>query len=54
VGVGAIVDRSAGQVKFDVRMESLLSLDVKTYKKEECPLCQEGIPLIKPGSRLTL
>ncbi|MBU1486501.1 orotate phosphoribosyltransferase [bacterium] len=54
VGVGTIVDRSAGQVKFDVRMESLLSLDVKTYREEECPLCQDGIPLIKPGSRLTL
>lgn len=51
VGVGAIVDRSAGQVQFDVRMESLLSLDIKTYRKEDCPLCQEGIPLVKPGSR---
>ena len=54
VGVGTIVDRSAGQVRFDVRMESLLSLDVKTYREEECPLCQEGIPLVKPGSRITL
>ena len=23
----------------------------KAYKKEECPLCKEGIELIKPGSR---
>lgn len=51
VGVAAIIDRSSNKVKFNVRTESLLSLDVKTYGKEECPLCQEDIPLVKPGSR---
>jgi orotate phosphoribosyltransferase len=50
VAVGAVVDRSGGQAKFEVPFFPLLSLDVKTYKAEECPLCKAGTPLYKPGS----
>lgn len=50
-GVASLVDRSAGAVDFGVPFCSLLSLDVKSYKPEECPLCKEGRPLVKPGSR---
>jgi orotate phosphoribosyltransferase len=49
-GVGSIVDRSGG-VDFGVRFESLLKMDVKTFKPEACPLCKEGKPVVKPGSR---
>jgi orotate phosphoribosyltransferase len=28
-------------------------MDVKTYQPEECPLCKEGLPVAKPGSRTT-
>jgi len=51
VGVGFIVDRSAGQVAFDVPKFSVLEMEVVTYKPETCPLCQQGIPIEKPGSR---
>lgn len=52
VGVGSIVDRSGGMVNFGVTFKSLIKIDVLKYDKEECPLCQKGIPLVKPGSRI--
>jgi len=51
VGVASIIDRSGGNVKFDVVFESLAKVDIKTYKEEDCPLCKKGMPVIKPGSR---
>jgi len=51
IGVGSIIDRSCNVIDFGVEFKSLLKLDAKTYKPEECPLCKEGIPVIKPGSR---
>jgi orotate phosphoribosyltransferase len=50
VGVGALVDRSAGALKLGVRMESLLTLESETFDPVMCPLCQAGKPLVKPGS----
>jgi len=50
-GVGYIVDRSKGKIKFDSKQFSVLQMDVVTYKPEECPLCAQGIEVIKPGSR---
>lgn len=52
VGVGMIVDRSNGKVNFGVNQISTLALEVITYEKDNCPLCNEGkIELVKPGSR---
>lgn len=56
VAVGAILDRSdrrGGTHPFDVPFESLVSLDLPTYRPEDCPLCREGSPAVKPGSRPT-
>ena len=50
-GVGALVDRSSGWASFDVKYHALLSLDLKTFPPDTCPLCKEGIPIIRPGSR---
>ena len=50
-GVASLVDRSGGKVNFGVPRFSLLSLEVKSYKEPECPMCQQGMPVIKPGSR---
>jgi orotate phosphoribosyltransferase len=52
-GVGAFVDRSNGKVDFGVPFFSVLSLEVKSYAPEECPLCKKHIPVVKPGSRNT-
>jgi orotate phosphoribosyltransferase len=53
VGVAAIVDRSGGTIDFGVPSYALVSLEVPTYEPEKCPLCAEGIPVVKPGSRPT-
>lgn len=50
-GVGFIVDRSNGKVNFGVPQFSTVKLDVVSFLPEECPLCKEGIEVVKPGSR---
>ncbi len=50
-GVAVLVDRSNGQVDLGYPLFSLLSLKVQSYTPEVCPLCQKGVPLVKPGSR---
>ena len=50
-GVGFIVDRSNSKVQFGVSQFSTLQLEVISHQPEECPLCQKGIPFVKPGSR---
>lgn len=51
VGVASLIDRSKGQVAFKVRFESLAALDIETYDPNTCPLCKQGLLLLKPGSR---
>jgi orotate phosphoribosyltransferase len=51
IGAGSIVDRSGGAVDLGVPRCSLLTLDVPSYNPAECPLCRQGIPVTKPGSR---
>jgi orotate phosphoribosyltransferase len=51
-GVGVLVDRSNGTVDFGVHTEAVLTMDIKSWEADQCPLCKEGrIPAIKPGSR---
>ena len=51
VAVAMLVDRSNGKINFgEIPFYSLLKMDVKTYKPEDCPLCKENIPLTKRGS----
>jgi orotate phosphoribosyltransferase len=51
VGVGVVVDRSGGKVSWEVPVQSLAQLDAVNYHPEECPLCRDKVPLVKPGSR---
>jgi orotate phosphoribosyltransferase len=51
VAVVSLVDRSAGKVDFGVPRFSLLSLEVKSFKEDECPICKAGSTAVKPGSR---
>jgi orotate phosphoribosyltransferase len=53
VGACAIVDRSGGKQSLDVPFQALLPMEVTTYAPEACPLCAQGIPVVKPGSRAT-
>jgi len=51
VGLAVLIDRSKGKLDFGVKMRSLLTLEIKIYQPENCPLCQKGIPVMEPGSR---
>ena len=47
----SIIDRSNGTANVGVPRTSLASLDVPIYRSDECPMCKQGIPVEKPGSR---
>ncbi len=50
VGIGTIVDRSGGKVKFPGhRFVRLFSLAFETFSPHDCPLCSEDVPLSRPG-----
>ncbi|MFB3776220.1 MAG: orotate phosphoribosyltransferase [Bryobacteraceae bacterium] len=51
LAAGSIVDRSGGQVAVGVPRAALLTLQVVAYPPDDCPLCREGLPVTKPGSR---
>jgi len=52
VGIGVLVDRSAGKVDFGVPLQSVLSMDIESWEADSCPLCKAGQgEAMKPGSR---
>jgi len=51
VGAASIVDRSGGSIQFDVPFNALLDVALPTYEPDKCPLCAQGLPVVKPGSR---
>jgi orotate phosphoribosyltransferase len=51
VAAGSIIDRSGGRIELGVPRVILATLQVITYPPEQCPLCQSGMPVEKPGSR---
>lgn len=50
VGIGMLVDRSAGVARFDVPAVSLLELSFPTYPADAVPDWLTKIPVQKPGS----
>src|SRR4029453_10298335 len=50
-GAASIIDRSNGVADVGVPRISLVSMDVPTYKPDECPMCARGDVAYKPGSR---
>jgi orotate phosphoribosyltransferase len=53
LGAGSIIDRSGGRADLGVPKVALATLEVTAWPADFCPLCQEGIPVEKPGSRPT-
>ncbi len=50
--VVAVVDRAPDvEGRFDVPHATAIALNVETYANDACPLCAEGTPAVKPGSR---
>lgn len=50
-GYAVIVDRSGGRFAPPEPVISYVSMDVVTWQPDACPLCANGVPLEKPGSR---
>jgi orotate phosphoribosyltransferase len=51
VASAAIIDRSGGAQQLDVPFHALATVSLPTYQPDACPLCAEGRPVVKPGSR---
>jgi orotate phosphoribosyltransferase len=51
LGAGSIIDRSGGKADLGVPRVALATLEVKAWPQDFCPLCAEGVPVVKPGSR---
>jgi len=51
VGVGALLNRSPGQVDLGVPLHALALLHMQNYQPDACPLCRQGSRAVKPGSR---
>jgi len=51
IGAMSVIDRMGTGEKLDFPSLSLLRMDLTLYKPENCPLCAQKLPLVKPGSR---
>ncbi|MCX5643014.1 MAG: orotate phosphoribosyltransferase [Candidatus Omnitrophica bacterium] len=49
--VAAVAERSSQPIDFGVRKEVLLRLPLTTFSPDDCLLCRQQIPLVKPGSK---
>jgi orotate phosphoribosyltransferase len=48
--IACIVDRSNGLASFDADFVPLHTMKIESWEADSCPLCKEGIPLVKPGA----
>ena len=51
LAAGSIIDRSGGRADVGTPRVALATLQVIAFRPDECPLCRQGQPLTKPGSR---
>ena len=51
LAAASIIDRSGGRASVDAPRVALATLQVAAHYPKDCPMCQQGIPAIKPGSR---
>jgi orotate phosphoribosyltransferase len=51
IGAASVIDRSGGKADVGVPRISLATLDVPNFSAENCPMCDRGDTVTKPGSR---
>ena len=51
LAAGSIIDRSGGSADVGVPRVALVTLKATTYPPDDCPLCKQGLEVVKPGSR---
>lgn len=50
VAAGALIDRSAGKLEWDVPAKALMEISIPSHEAFECPQCRKGEQISKPGS----
>ena len=50
VAAVVLVDRSTDRIELGVPLHSLGRIEIPSWPPDDCPLCDEGEPLRKPGS----
>jgi len=50
LAVATIIDRSGGKIDFGVPFFSLLTAKLQTFDPQDCPMCKNGEPVVKPGT----
>ncbi len=55
VGIEVLIDRSNvnAMTQFEAPGHALLTVSAQSFSSEECPICKQGIPIVKPGTRGT-
>ena len=51
VAAGSIIDRSGGKADLGIPRAALATLKVEAHEPTQCPMCQAGEAVVKPGSR---
>jgi orotate phosphoribosyltransferase len=51
LAAGSIIDRSGGLAAVGAPRVALATLQLNSHQPEACPLCAQGLPVSKPGSR---
>jgi orotate phosphoribosyltransferase len=51
LGLCCIADRRAPGVEVPFPLYAATTLNVQTFEADDCPLCKQNIPVVKPGSR---
>ena len=51
LAAASIIDRSGGKADVGIPRAALATLNVISHEPSACPLCAQGIPVTKPGSR---
>ena len=51
LAAGSIIDRSGGRADLGLPRVALATLNVISWEPAQCPLCAQGLSVVKPGSR---
>jgi orotate phosphoribosyltransferase len=54
IAAGSIIDRSGGKAQVGAPRVALATLEVVAWQPGDCPLCRQGLPVSKPGSRVQI
>ena len=49
VAIAALIDRTEGELRYPFFAAE--RIEILNYMGEDCPMCKEGLELVKPGSR---